>query len=221
MKYLGAPQSGSQANTTASKNRAGQYYRNRRSPVQPVGTGRRAFIRSSFGSASGAWAALDPAAQAAWNTFAAGHPVTDRLGQAITLTGHQMFVGVGTQSLNVGIGLPTDVPVSTTTRSPVVATFTVDAGAPTLVLTLDAGGDALDYILVSFARPQGSGRTQVSNYWQATVVAGNAGTISGLLSLLTAEFGTLIAGQKIFLKLTPVNRYGWTGTPVITFAVAT
>lgn len=221
MKYLGAPQSGSQANTTASKNRAGQYYRNRRSPVQPVGTGRRAFIRASFGSASGSWASLDPAVQAAWITFAAAHPVTDRLGQAITLTGHQMYVGVATQSLNVDIGLPSDVPVSTATNAPVVTVFTVNAGTPALTLTLDASGDALDFILVSFARPQSAGRTSVANYWQAFVAPGNAGSVTGLLALVVAEFGNLSAGQKIFCKLTPVNRYGWTGTPIIVTAVAT
>ena len=115
MKYLGAPQSGSQANTTASHNRAGQYYRNRRSPVQPVGTGRRAFVRSSFGAASAAWAALSGAAQASRIAYANSHPITDSLGQSITLTGHQMYVGVGVSLLNVGQALPTAVPVSSAT----------------------------------------------------------------------------------------------------------
>ncbi len=164
MKYLGAPQSGSQANTTASHNRAGQYYRNRRSPVQPVGTGRRAFIRSSFGNASTAWAGLSGANQAAWIAYANSHPITDALGQSITLTGHQMFVAVATQLANVGAAAPTIPPVSSVVVQQVPTVFTV--------------------------------------------------THLGVITVTLP--GT---GAKVFLKVTPVNQYGVTGTPVIQSAV--
>src|SRR6516162_7143681 len=109
MKFLGVPSSGSIAGTVFSHNRAGQYQRNRRAPVQPVGTGRRAFVRANFSAASTAWAALTAANQAAWIAFANSHPITDSLGQSITLTGQQMYVAVGAQLLNCGQTLPTAV----------------------------------------------------------------------------------------------------------------
>ena len=98
MKILTAPSSGSIAGTTYSHNRAGQYTRNRRSPVQPVGTGRRGVIRAAFGAASSAWGALTPIVQANWTAYANGHPYTDSLGQSIKLTGHQMYVAVNTDA---------------------------------------------------------------------------------------------------------------------------
>jgi hypothetical protein len=218
MKYLGAPQSGSQANTTASHNRAGQYYRNRRAPVQPVGTGRRAFIKSAFSAASTAWASLTAANQAAWIAFAAGHPITDSLGQSITLTGHQMFVAVGTQLLNVGSALPTIPPVSTAVAAPVVTVFTV-THLGVITLTLTASGGASDFILLGFAAPVSAGVTFQKTFWQQTHIAGNSTGAATYGTAYIAQFGTIPAGSKVFLRLTPVNQYGVTGTPVIVSAV--
>lgn len=218
MKYLGPPQSGSQANTTASHNRAGQYYRNRRAPVQPVGTGRRAFIRASFGAASTAWAGLTAANQAAWVSFAASHPITDSLGQSITLTGQQMFVSVGTQLLNCGQALPTVPPVSTTVAAPVVSVFTV-THLGVITITMVGGGGASDFILVAFAAPVSAGVSFQKTFWQADHLPGNSTGNATEGAKYVAQFGTIPAGSKVFLKLTPVNQYGWTGTPVILSAI--
>lgn len=219
MKYLGAPQSGSQAGTTASHNRAGQYYRNRRSPVQPVGTGRRASIRSWFGAASTAWSALTAANQAAWIAYANGHPITDALGQSITLTGHQMFVAVATQLQNVGVALPTIPPVSSATTAPVASVFTV-THLGVITITLSGTGSASDFILIAFSAPVSAGVTFMKTFWQQTHAA--ASSVGGATygTAYVAQFGTIPAGSKVFLKLTPVNQYGVTGTPVIMTAVA-
>jgi hypothetical protein len=186
--------------------------------VQPVGTGRRAFIRSSFGAASTAWASLSAANQAAWISFAAGHPVTDRLGQSITLTGQQMFVAVGTQLLNCGQALPTSPPVSTTTAAPVVTVFTV-THLGVITITMTASGGATDFILIAFSAPVSAGVTFQKTFWQQTHVAGNSLGGATFGTAYVAQFGTIPAGTKVFLKLTPVNQYGFTGTPLIMSAV--
>ena len=102
MKFLGNPSSGSQAGTTYSHNSAGQYTRSRRTPVNTVGTGRRAIVRANFSSASKAWSGLTGSQQAAWAAYAAGHPYVDSLGQSIVLTGHAIFVAIGSNLQNVG-----------------------------------------------------------------------------------------------------------------------
>lgn len=218
MKFLGVPSSGSIAGTTSSHNRAGQYTRNRRSPVQPVGTGRRAFIRSAFGNASSGWSSLSAANQAAWINFAAIHPVTDSLGQSITLTGHQMFVGVAVSLLNVGQALPTVPPVSSSTVAPVVSVFTV-THLGVITLTLTPSGGASDFILVAFSAPQSAGVTFCKTFWQQTKVAGNSVGGATYGAAYVVQFGTIPAGSKVFMKLTPVNQYGFAGTPIIVSAV--
>jgi hypothetical protein len=219
MKFLGMPSSGSIAGTTFSHNRAGQYTRNRRSPVQPVGTGRRAFIRASFGGASSAWGALDAATQAAWNAYAASYPYVDKLGQAIKLTGQQMYVAIGTQLLNCAQTLPSDVPVSNSTNAPVVSAFTV-THAGVITVTLDGSGSADDFILLAFSPPQSSGRTFCKTFWQQVVLPGDSVGGATYGTDYVAQFGTISAGQKVFLRATPVNQYGVTGVPVILPATA-
>lgn len=219
MKYLGAPQSGSQAGTTASHNRAGQYYRNRRAPVQPIGTGRRAFIKASFGAAASAWAALSATNQAGWTSYAASHPITDALGQSITLTGQQMFVSCGTQLLNCGGSLPTVAPASGTVYSVGAPTFTVvSAGAITLTPT--GAGASTDFLLYAFSAPVSGGVLFQKTFWQAGHAAGNSVTAIVATTAYHTQFGTPAVGQRVFCKVTPVNQYGVTGTPNIFFATA-
>jgi hypothetical protein len=220
MKFLGMPSSGSIAGTTFSHNRAGQYTRNRRAPVQPIGTGRRGIIRSFFGAASTAWANISAADQAAWTSFAASHPTTDALGQSITLTGQQMFVGVNVQQQNVGEGLPASVPSTTTTTPPVLTAFTaIAAGA--ITLTLDGSGSASDFILQAFSAPQSGGVSFCKTFWQMSVVAADLATAQVITTAYTTQFGSPQAGNRIFYRFTPVNEAAWTGTPLIGFITVT
>ena len=220
MKFLGVPSSGSIAGTTSSHNRAGQYTRNRRSPVQPVGTGRRAFIRQAFSASSKAWQALTAAQQAAWTSYAASHPITDALGQSVTLTGHQMFVSVATSLQNCGQALPTLPPASASVFAAGVPTFTaVHAGAITVTPT--GGGGATDFLLYAFSAPVSAGVGFMKTFWQAGHVAGNSVGAIVATTAYNAQFGSPQAGQKIFLKVTPVNQYGVSGTPNIISALVT
>jgi hypothetical protein len=218
MKILDIPRSGSYAGITSSRNRFGQYVRNRRSPVQPVGTGRRAFIRNAFGAASAAWAALNVDAQAAWDAFAESHPVVNSLGASVVLTGHQMYVAVQTQRTNVGLDASTLPPESTATPAISDITFVPD-DAPTVSLNVTA--DAVPgFLLSAYTPPLSAGRRFPPRFWQASSTA----LVEGSQALddstkYVAEFGTMVIGTRIFARLTPVNSEGWTGTPTIISAV--
>src|SRR5206468_836067 len=98
MKILDVPQSGSQAGTTSSRNRYGQYRRSRATPVNVNSTAQQA-ARNRLSAESEAWRGLTDIQREAWNSFADEHPQTDSLGQVVTLTGHQMFVGVNSALL--------------------------------------------------------------------------------------------------------------------------
>lgn len=217
MKYLDVPSSGSIADRTHSHNRAGQYTRNRRAPVQPIGTGRRAFIRSSFGAASTGWASLTNVQQEAWISFAADHPITDALGQTVILTGHQMFVAVGVNLLNIDQGLPTDPPadLDTPNVSAATAVFSIATG-----LSIDDyDGPADSQVCIGLSKPMGAGRRFNKTFWQPPGGLGHADADSAPVVVATAtytgEFGTLTAGQVVFVKLTPISADGWAGTPII------
>ena len=218
MKFLDVPNSGSIQANTHSHNRAGQYKRNRRSPVQPIGTGRRAFIRSAFGQASQAWSSLTDAQRASWAAFALDHPVTDSLGQAIILTGHQQYVRTSISAQNVGQAAPALPPanLSLPVVTDVAGQFAVTSG---LALTF-TGGSAGAYVVLAVSRPMSAGRAFNKTFWQPLGTAGYIAADGGTLTLPTAtyaaEFGTPVVGQRIFVKLTPISSNLWNGTSVIT-----
>ena len=219
MKILDIPRSGSYAGVTSSKNRAGQYVRNRRSPCQPIGSGRRSFIRSAFGACSTAWSALTDAVRDSWIGYADGHPYTDRLGQSIKLTGHQMFVAINTQNLNTAVGIIPEPPVSDETEQPVLQVAT-NIHASTFTLN-DLSVQADGFVLLSFSPQCSPGRRTNGRWWQGSVVNDAATYPLDVSALYEAEFGARAAGQKIFIKATPVNQYGVTGTPVIISSIVT
>ncbi len=220
MKFLDVPQSGSIAGVTHSHNRAGQYTRSRRAPVQPIGNGRRSFIRSTFGAMSSGYAALTSIQQAAWTSAAASHAVTDSLGQSLFLTGQQLYVSINTALVNAG-GVVTAVPPGTFAVFPEGAfTFTaVSAGA--ITLTLSGAGAAGDYSLYALSAPVPGGRSFVKTFTQLGHVAGNSVVPIVLTTPYHTQFGVPPVGTRIFCKVTPVSSLGVTGVPVVQLATVT
>lgn len=219
MKILDIPRSGSFASITSSHNRAGQYVRNRRAPVQPVGTGRRGIIKSLFGSAAKYYASLTSAQQNAWIAYANAYPITDSLGQAITLTGHQMQIKINAALKNAGGAFSAVPPISNAVAAPVFSVFTV-THLGVITVTLTPSGVAADYILIAFSAPQSSGCSFCKTFWQQLVVPGNSVGAATYGTAYVAQFGLPPTGTRVFMKLTPVNQYGVTGPANIAFAAS-
>lgn len=141
----GIPVSGSTGAHTYSRNRAGAYTRRRTKPVNP-NSPRQQFARAQFGSAINYWTdTLTPLQRAAWNTYAAGVPWLNKIGQPMFLTGQNAFVRFFTwyafwmnaapasldppSSFDLGIIAP-DI------ATPCVATY--DTSANTIAVALNA-----------------------------------------------------------------------------------
>jgi hypothetical protein len=69
--------------------------------------------------------------------------------------------------------------------------------------------------------PQSGGRTFCKTFNQIDKLAGNVVAATVLTALYTAQFGNIVAGQRLFYKLTPVNEYGVAGAPNMGFIVVT
>lgn len=221
MKFLGVPSSGSIAGTTSSHNRAGQYTRNRRTPVNSPGTGRKAVVRGNFSQASKGYAALTAAQQAEWTSYALNYPVVDALGQSIKLSGHQMYISIASQCLNVGAAVPTDPPLSNAVVSPVVTASSFVKSTGVLSMTLAGTAPATDWICIAFSKGRSSGTSFNKTFWQELVVAGTATTEATLGTAYIRQFGQPQVGQRVFYRLTPVNQYGVAGAPVIGYITVT
>ena len=223
MKILDIPRSGSYAGITSSHNRAGQYVRNRRAPTQPIGTGRRAFVRAAFGSASSGYAGLTAAQQDAWTSFAASHPITDALGQSITLTGHQMYVALYVNAKNV-LGAPSATPptvLSNDSILPCVLTASIASG----LSLAHTAGDGTGWVAYAYCRPLSSARRFIKTFWQPAGALGYDADDTTPFILTTtnyaAQFGTPVVGQRIFCRVTHYTSSFWITEVTIVSALVT
>jgi hypothetical protein len=214
MKIIDIPRSGSQASTTSSRNRGGQYTRNRRSPVQPIGSGRRTIVRQHFATASKEWQKITDAQRAQWSAVADSFPYVDSLGQTIKLTGHQFFVACWSQLLNVGRTPSADAPPTTAVWGPYNVSAAASAAAGTLEVTFTGNGTAQDATAIACSPQVSPGVSYNNRYWQAFEHSGVDDTLD-MGAAYIGEFGALVAGKKIFVRFTPISQYGVTGTPQV------
>lgn len=199
MKILDVPQSGSVAGVTSSRNRYGQYRRTRAVPVNPA-TAKQTAVRSAFASFSQQWTtALSDAQRTGWREWADNHPITDSLGQSITLTGFAWFVRANMALLPGSVFSPVSDPPSSetvgqvspamSTLSTTVATFTFDGSIPT-------GG----VMQIEATPPVNAGVTFPTGWRQVAVKADDTTTPVALSTPYNAVFGLRQIGQRIFWR---------------------
>lgn len=203
MKFLGNPQSGSFRGDTSSRNRNGQYYRNRATPVQPR-TVRQLAVRAIMGNNAAAWRALTDAQRAGWLSLGLQMTRTDSLGQAYTLTGFQAYCSVNNNKLSAGDAVVAAAPALTTPITLLTATITLTAASFSIAYTTTplAAGNRL-FVFVS---PQRSaGVTFNGDYRLLAVTAAAAASPHNALAAYTAKFGVPVVGNKIFTSLQIYN----------------
>lgn len=199
MKYLGAPQSGSQANTTASRNRFGQYYRNRSIPVNPA-SGPQLVQRARLAANATAWKSLTSAQRAGWNDFATQINLTDALGQAYTPTGFNAYVLVNNNNTDAGNAVVANAPAYTTPNALTLGTVTITAAAFTVAYTvtpLPAGNRCFLYVSLQ----RSAGRTFEADLRLLQVSAAAAASPVDAYAAYLARFGLPIVGNRIFVRV--------------------
>jgi hypothetical protein len=198
-KILTVPTSGSIGNTTFSRNRNGQYIRQRSIPTQPR-TSAQINQRARLTTAAAAWRGLTAAQMASWTAFGNSFTVVNSLGQSNNLTGLQAYTKVNTVNALNG-----DAQVSAPPALPVflpatVTGITVTAG--TQLLEVSGTTPAAGTKFMIYASPQKSaGVSFVNNYgWLATFTTATAGQFV-VTTPYSAKFGTLVIGKKVFVKV--------------------
>lgn len=202
MKVLMPPQSGSLGNQTASRNRSGQYLRQRSLPVQPRTAPQQA-ARARLTTQSAAWRGITAAQRLAWKSFAQSFTVVNSLGQTINLTGHQLFVKVNSVLLLLGQSTVA-VPPALPTWAAVTVTG-VDATAGTQLLELAGAVPATGTRHMIYASTQLSPGVSYNNAWKFIGYKSSSDTYTtgklAITALYTAVYGTLIAGKQVQIKI--------------------
>ena len=195
--------SGKIGGTVFARNRGGAYARSYAIPTR-VTSDHAQQIKAAFAAASQAYANLTTAQIAAWDQYGQENPVSNRIGQLITLKGQSWFVGCNARLIVAGetlISVPPILaaPVIAVADNPVVdvlgTTATIDVAAHT--------ADASIRVIVYGARSVSAGKRYMENLYTTVYLsaAGASGTTLSFGSELEAKLGTIQEGVTYHFKV--------------------
>lgn len=192
------------AGTVFARNRSGAYARAWQKPINPR-TDRQAAIRALTSIIAGLWAGLTVAQRAAWNLYANGVTVTNRLGESMKLSGFNQFCRSNAARLYAGLLAVSDGPITMNLgeqSDSMVATVTAAANAVSVAFdnteawANEDGGAMLLYV----GEPKNGNVEFFNGPWRyAGKIEGDADTAPSSPAAITAPF-EIGVGQKVFVQ---------------------
>ena len=213
--------SGSVGGTTASRNRGGQYFRNRAIPTNPSSPAQES-VRAILASLSQAWADLTTAQRASWKAWSSENPVINALGASISLTGHQGFIQINSRLDLTNDTLLTAPPVANAPLALDTLTLAADIGAGNFDLTYTATPLAASVELwIEGAIHNSAGVSYVRNLYRFIGVSAAAqASPLDIETIFSDKFGTPIVGQTAHVRVrTYDTATGLVSVPLTSFAV--
>ena len=173
-----------------SKNRAGNYIRNKVTPVNPQTAAQQA-NRQQLGSMSSAWNGLTESQRQSWRGAVASFPYTDIFGDRKELDGKSLMIKLNLNLLNAGQAQISSAPASVAIPELAIVSGTAtDAG--TVSLNITPGTIPAGFSLLVYATPPVNGGVYfVKNKYR---LLGTATATTGavvLTTLYTNKFGAL------------------------------
>lgn len=183
-----------------SKNKAGSFIRRKVSPAQPR-TAAQSAIRAGLTSLAKAWGGTLTADQrSAWTAFAKNTPSRDQFGNAVQLTGEQLFIKLNNAILYAGATLIADPPLSLVVPSISGMAPSAVAATPLIEIATPVPHPLLvTQLYMVYATPQVSpGKTSISSLYSfVEKFAGTATAPFDITTTYTAKYGALEAGRLI------------------------
>ena len=193
--------SGSIGGDTFSHNRGGPYIRRRAIPVNPK-TSPQVNIRAILAGASANWREIPATNKLAWNTWAAAHPITNALGNAIYLSGHQAFIQLNTRLEHDGDDTILDPPVIAPPTPLLTLSLTCSLGHPDFEATFTPTPcGANERVIVYACVLDSEGISNVNNRyrWLGHTELAVESPI-GLHAWLVAHYGPISIGQVVHIR---------------------
>ena len=195
--------SGKIGGTVFSRNRGGAYSKNWVKPLNPQTT-KQSVVRAAMASVASAWKGLSADVRAAWDQAASSGEWNwiDRLGDVFSPNGFNLFMRLNQSLASVGFAMSTAAPVKQALTAITVdlTQMILTAGVLTTAdLTLSGAGTANERWLISASAPVSPGRTTAPSYKFLQFFPSSFDT-PDFTAAYIAEFGSPVAGQKVFIK---------------------
>ena len=173
-----------------SKNRAGNYIRNKVTPVNPQTASQQA-NRQQLGSLSSSWNGLTESQRASWRSAVSSFPYTDIFGDRKELDGKSLMIKLNLNLLNAGQAQITSAPASVA-----IPELAITSGAATVAdgvsLVITPATIPAGYSLLVYATPPVNGGVYfVKNRYRLLGTATATAGAVDLETLYNDKFGAL------------------------------
>lgn len=209
---------GKLAGTVFSKNRAGAFMRTKVSPTNRR-TPAQAAARATLSTLSAGWRGLTEEQRASWNAKASTSQGTNVFGGAKSKSGQQMYIGVNTNLLSLGlatVSTATESRAPSYTGQPRVESSVLNGAMSIFDIYFNTVTGPDTNFLIDATEPLSAGIDNADGKYRSLGILGVPGATRDSLPAYTAKFGTALAGQKIFVRLTPVSKTtGQASAPII------
>lgn len=199
---LGGQLSGSVGGVVAGHNKGGQYLRNRSIPTNPNSV-RQQTARVAFANASIEWKSLTNAERTAWEAYAVGTPIQNRLGETITLSGFNHFLKTNAFRQNCGEASLNTAPISPGLTS-LGGILGASLSAATGMTFVTSAATAVGPRFASIGPPQSAGVTAFRGPYTLFSVADTMGT-SGFGPaagpFIPGRYGAPVVGERRPLRI--------------------
>lgn len=192
--------------TVHSKNRFGQYMRNKTSPVNPQTTAQSG-VRNSFATFAQGWRSLTQVQRDAWSSAAADFTRNNVFGDNVKMTGANLYMSLNRNIATAGGVAITSPPLPAAVTGMLTLSGDPDISDDSILMTYTPAIPADGTVLVFATAPQSAGVSFVKNKYRfiEAIVTADASPYD-ISTAYEAKFGTgwKTAGQKIFVKFVPM-----------------
>jgi hypothetical protein len=212
-------------NVVASKNRYGNFFRNKTTPKNPK-TVKQLAVRDILKTVSQSWRNLSQAQMIAWNDYAMLFTYHDQIGRPYHLSGEAMYNKLNAQLGAIGV---TSIPaIPDRNHIPASMTgFTVDVnttpGNEDIELNLPGAIAATSSLIVRSTGIISKGVFYFKGFRQFAVLTSAFVSGSSIKTQYLAEFGAMpVTGDKVVFEVVNVdNRSGFATAPIQNVAFGT
>ena len=190
-----------------SKNRGGAYVRTKVTPANPQ-TADQVEQRARLATASQGWKALTEAQRLSWNGAVGSYQSTNVFGDIVNPSGAQLHT-----RLNVNIALAGGTaiavpPLPVGIASPAGLSVVADTATPELTIDWTSGPVPAGVQRIVETSPMVSPGIYNANTQLRVITTLAPATATGVnvISSYTAKFGSLVAGQKLFVRIRDINK---------------
>ncbi len=196
--------SGKLGGSVASNNRGGDYWRVWKKPVNPRSV-HQVFQRDQLATLSAGFRGLGQPAISQWNAASINFPFKNRLGQTITPSGLDLYVGLNVNLISVGLPIISVPPVPQDVLGFNTFTLTLGGGLIKLAFAPTPSPTTSDTLI--YATPGLSAGVSFvkSQYRLIGFMPHTTATAFDITAMYTARFGAPIVGTQVFVQMRPVN----------------